>query len=125
MSPMAIPQIHVLAWLPGNKLLFSTAPHVFEKTVMRCPLWTINPDGSHLRRWGPPYLCPYSATLSPDGTRVAATYGNAAFSDAPIRLLDLRGNAPFEREMPLQPATSPYVMPDQPDEGRIFLAWRP
>lgn len=126
MSPMAIPSIHVLAWVPGNKILFTTAAHPWEKRVMRCPLWTIRPDGSHLHRWGPSYLCPWSATLSPDGMRIAAPYGNSvSFASAPTRMLDARGHKVVVPDAPFRPVTSPYLMPDPPDEGRFFLAWRP
>ena len=102
-------EVDVLGWLAAGKLLLAAS----DDKVIHCQTFSVDVNGGHLRPWGPPGLCPWSVTPSPDGRRVAVVSGRV--DPSRVTIFDLEGT--HGRLVPrdiVRPSRIDYV-----------VAWRP
>jgi hypothetical protein len=80
-------EIEPLAWFPDSRRLLLAA---FPQNGPACATLSVNSNGTGLRRWGPPGICPIRATLGGDGRHFAFTGGGPRRRQV-VTLADVNG----------------------------------
>jgi hypothetical protein len=89
-------EIAPLAWFPDSRRLLLAA---FPQHGPVCATFSVNSNGTGLRRWGPPGICPLRATLGGDGRHFAFTGGGSVRRQV-VTLADANGTGVHEVTVP-------------------------